>query len=63
VNLETLMIIAYNQKLRSTPFESSLALPVPDRPSLPYEPHLPAIDAIRDRLANGSSGPHFWRRP
>ncbi|MHC1744079.1 MAG: ribonuclease H-like domain-containing protein [Syntrophobacteraceae bacterium] len=63
VNLETLMVIAYNEKLKSTPFEALLALPVPDRPELPHEPHRPTIEKVRDRMAGLFTAPHFWGRP
>lgn len=62
VNLETLMVLAYNEKLRATPFELSLALPLPTRPDLPYEPHRPTIDRIRDRMARAYSGSLTWGR-
>jgi uncharacterized protein len=63
VNLETLMVIAYNEKLRSTPFEASHALPIPERPDLPYEPHRPTIERIRDRLTSVYATQGFWGRP
>jgi uncharacterized protein len=63
VNLETLMVIAYNEKLRSTPFEASRTLPIPERPEPLYEPHRPTIDGIRDRLATGYTTHGFWGRP
>lgn len=46
VNLEPLMVIAYNEKLKETPFEGMLELPVPDSPVNPFQPHRPTIDAI-----------------
>lgn len=36
VNLETLMVTAYNLKLRETPFAESHALPHPGRPEIPF---------------------------
>lgn len=63
VTLETLMVIAYNEKLRSTPFESTHRLPEPDRPELPYQAHRPTIDRIRDRMAGAFTTQSSWGRP
>jgi uncharacterized protein len=49
VNLATLMHLAYNLKLRETPFLDSHALAVPQAPQIPFRPDRPTIDAIRKR--------------
>ena len=36
LNLETLMVIAYNAKLKGTPFYEKLALPDPQTPANPF---------------------------
>lgn len=56
VNLETLMVLAYNAKLRDTPFHETQRLDLPERPELPYRPHLETIHRIRDRMMTT-----FWQ--
>ncbi|MCF8114693.1 MAG: ribonuclease H-like domain-containing protein, partial [Desulfotignum sp.] len=40
VNLETLMVTAYNMKLKDTPFSRTHALPLPEIPDIPFKPDL-----------------------
>jgi uncharacterized protein YprB with RNaseH-like and TPR domain len=47
VNLETLMVLAYNQKIAGTPFADSHRLPVPDRPPNPFREDRETIDRLR----------------
>ena len=47
VNLATLMPMAYNMKLKATPFARSRQLAVPQPPPLPFKPDLPTIQRIR----------------
>lgn len=47
VNLETLMVLAYNQHLRHTPFSKTHTLPLPTSPEIPFVPHPPTIQRIR----------------
>jgi len=47
VNLETLMVKAYNLKVHGTPFESSHLLNMPVAPPLPFEPDPATIESIR----------------
>ncbi len=54
VNLETLMVLAYNLKLKGTPFEEAHRLPLPPRPSIPVEADLKTIDGIKRRIFGGS---------
>ncbi len=47
VNLETLMVMAFNMKVKETPFSGSHQLPLPERPSIPFRPHRETVDRIR----------------
>jgi len=50
VNLETLMVFAYNRKLQDTPFAAAHRLPAPEPPALPFEPDPDLIARIRQRI-------------
>jgi hypothetical protein len=50
VNLETLMVMAYNMKLKDTPFNSTHALPLPRMPEIPFKPDLKTIDRIKTAM-------------
>jgi uncharacterized protein YprB with RNaseH-like and TPR domain len=56
VNLETLLVIAYNLKLRETPFHESLRLLSPASPDIPFEADRNTIDRIK------RENPWFGRR-
>lgn len=47
VNLERLMILAYNLKLQDTPFVESHTLPMPSSPQIPFTADLDTIERIR----------------
>ena len=47
VNLETLMVIAFNKKLQETPFLRDLKLPLPGRPVIPHRPDQRTIKKIQ----------------
>jgi uncharacterized protein YprB with RNaseH-like and TPR domain len=47
VNLETIMIIAYNMKIKKTPFYNSLQLSQPKQPKIPFVPDLKTIARIK----------------
>lgn len=47
VNLETLMVMAYNMKLKDTPFLNSHKLWMPSSPVIPFRPHNQTIEKIR----------------
>jgi len=47
VNLETLMVMAYNFKIKRTPFAVSHAFDLPGPPALPYEADRSTIERIR----------------
>lgn len=51
VNLETLMVHAYNLSLRETPFFADLQLTDPPKPSLPFVPDVTLINRIKRRYA------------
>lgn len=59
VNLEALMVHAYNLSLRETPFWADLRLPCPPKPALPFAADLEVIARIKrtylppERGANG----------
>jgi len=50
VNLESLLVQAYNLKLQGTPFAESHRLPLPLPPEKPFSPDLELIDRLRGRL-------------
>ncbi|HWP42683.1 MAG TPA: ribonuclease H-like domain-containing protein [Blastocatellia bacterium] len=47
VNLETLMVMAYNLNLEATPFRESRRLPLPAPPRLPFEADRYTLDRIK----------------
>jgi len=47
VNLETLMVIAYNSKLRDTPFSHTHELPEPSSPEIPFNADRETIERIK----------------
>jgi uncharacterized protein YprB with RNaseH-like and TPR domain len=53
VNLEPLMITAYNLKLKETPFRETLQLPVPPPPRNPFRPDTDTIDKIKAFIEDG----------
>jgi hypothetical protein len=59
VNLETLMVIAYNKKLQGTPFADSHRLPLPPTPPNPLKADRETIERLQ-REQVGWYG--SWRR-
>lgn len=49
LNLEPLMVTAFNMKLRNTPFHDMPRLPKPATPAIPFAPHRDVIDRIKSR--------------
>lgn len=49
VNLETLMVEAYNLNVASTPFGSELMIPQPDPPFLPFHADINCVERVRKR--------------
>ncbi len=54
VNLEVLMVEAYNLNLKETPFFASHRLPYPARPSLPFKADMKVVERIKKRAADVS---------
>ena len=50
VNLETLLVMAYNLKIAETPFSKSHQLPLPQAPEIPFKPHRKTVEKIQVRL-------------
>jgi len=50
VNLETLMVRAYNLKIEDTPFSKAARLPVPKAPEIPFRADPATIDGIKRRM-------------
>lgn len=53
VNLEALMILAYNQKIAQTPFAEVLHLPTPVAPPIPFAPDGPTVTRLRRQSMRG----------
>ena len=51
LSLEHLMVVAYNLKLRNTPFEENRRLSVPHLPEIPFKVDIPTVDRLRQRRA------------
>jgi len=49
VNLETLMVKAYNLKIKETPFACSHRMDLPSIPLVPFRPDRPTIEQIKQR--------------
>jgi hypothetical protein len=52
VNLEILMVAAYNQNLAATPFSETQRLPSPSLPEIPFVPHMPTVERIKRKIEN-----------
>lgn len=50
VNLERLLIEAYNRNVSATPFGKDLLLPLPKTPSINHQPDLNTVGRIKNRL-------------
>jgi hypothetical protein len=51
INLETLLVEAYNRNLAHTPFREELTMPLPSRPSIPFEPDPVLLAELNRSLA------------
>lgn len=51
INLEQLMVVAFNMKLRQTPFEGRLRLPIPESPTNPITAHRGTIAQYRNEVS------------
>jgi uncharacterized protein YprB with RNaseH-like and TPR domain len=56
VNLETLMVMAYNLKLKDTPFSGTKQLPDAVLPEIPFKGDLETIDTIQIEKRTANSG-------
>ena len=52
VNLELLMVEAYNRSLALTPFYNELAITSPSRPQIPFSPDRPLILSLQESQSN-----------
>lgn len=50
VNLETLMVKAYNMNIQETPFKASHTIPLPVLPEFPFTPDLATVKRIRKQF-------------
>ena len=48
VNLETLMVMAFNLKLRDTPFKGIYEVPLPNGPEIPFKADLATVDRVKN---------------
>ena len=51
VNLEILMVHAYNRKVAQTPFADALLLPMPTPPACPFNVDLQLVNSLRQRYS------------
>ena len=51
VNLETLMVAAYNRKIQETPFAATHEMQLPDHPEFPLKPDSATIQKIKNQMA------------
>jgi len=51
INLESLMVTAFNMKIGQTPFDRRFRLPMPEIPPNPIPPHLGTIEQYRSEVA------------
>ncbi len=47
INLEMLMVMAYNLKIKKTPFEVTHCLELPDRPEIPFIPDIGVVERVK----------------
>jgi hypothetical protein len=59
VNLESLMVTAYNLKIKETPFYNSHLISSPGVPENPYSADFKTVDKIKYGSGYGGSG--YWR--
>jgi hypothetical protein len=60
VNLETLIIMAYNFKLKDTPFFKTNQLPLPTPPEIPFRGDKETIERIRDEKRTVFPNYGYW---
>lgn len=52
VNLEMLMVLSYNLKLKETPFNESHQLALPSSPEIPFQADLEMIERVKSRIVS-----------
>lgn len=62
VNLETLMVIAYNLKLKATPFHTTHRLSEPAAPAIPFKADVETIERVRRRSSSFALGGYYANR-
>jgi len=60
VNLETLMVMAYNMKIKDTPFIDTHEIPLPKLPEIPFKPDLATIDRIKHSIFSSATVDQFY---
>ena len=60
INLETLLVLAYNLHVQDTPFSASHRLPLPVQPGLPFTADRETIDRLT-RQGPSAGGWYSWR--
>jgi len=53
VNLEHLMVMAFNLKAANTPFADALRIPAPNPPEIPFKPHAETVERLRRKAMIG----------
>ncbi len=53
VNLEALMVMAYNMKIKATPFSRTARLPIPRTPQTPFKPDPATLAGIKRQYHQG----------
>lgn len=53
INLEALMVHAYNMKIAQTPFADKLHLPEPEMPTIPFKPDIPTVTRLQRQYFSG----------
>ena len=56
VNLETLMFLSYNLKLKETPFNESHQLDLPSSPEIPFKADLETIEKVKRQVME-----NYWK--
>ncbi|MBW1800233.1 MAG: ribonuclease H-like domain-containing protein [Deltaproteobacteria bacterium] len=59
LTLENLMVIAYNLKIKDTPFYGNM-LSEPVLPEIPFDVDMKTVDKIRDRYRYAFQNPSYW---
>jgi len=60
VNLETLMVMAYNMNLKATPFSATHAIELPSAPKIPYHADLGTIEKIKRKQPVDDWNQSYW---